>query len=144
MHNYILLIGLVVVIFFFLVDKNLLPTTLLVRKHMLSKLEKNKRINLQLQSELEELVDRNGAWSYVAFPDSEVTYKEYLDLLREKFSIEYSDSEFESLRTNRMTRGQVTDYIQKIKDQEEAALALQLDINYQKSNLLSSEIYQAS
>lgn len=144
MHNYILLIGLVVVIFFFLVDKNLLPTTLLVRKHMLSKLEKNKMINLQLQSELEELVDRNDAWSYVAFPDSEVTYKEYLDLLREKFSIEYSDSEFESLRTNRMTRGQVTDYIQKIKDQEEAALALQLDINYQKSNLLSSEIYQAS
>lgn len=144
MHNYILLIGLVVAIFFFLVDKNLLPTTLLVRKHMLSKLEKNKSMNLQLQSELEELVDRNNAWSYVAFPDSEVTYKEYLDLLREKFSIEYSATEFESLRKNKMTRKQVAEYAQKINDQQEAVEALQFDVNYQKKNLQRLNVYHAS
>lgn len=144
MHNYILLIGLVVAIFFFLVDKNLLPTTLLVRKHMLSKLEKNKNMNLQLQSELEELVDRNDAWSYVAFPDSEVTYKEYLDLLREKFSIEYSATEFESLRKNKMTRKQVVEYAQKINDQQEAVEALQFDVNYQKKNLQRLNVYHAS
>lgn len=144
MHNYILLIGLVATIFFFLVDKNLLPTTLLLRRHMLSKLENNKNKDLQLQSELEQLVDENNAWSYVAFPDSEVTYKEYLELLREKFSIEYSDSEFESLRTNRMTRRQMADYIQKIKNQEEAAQALRMDVNYQKSNLQSLSICRAS
>jgi predicted O-linked N-acetylglucosamine transferase (SPINDLY family) len=144
MHNYILLIGLVATIFFFLVDKNLLPATLLARRHMLSKLENNKSKDLQLQSELEQLIDENNAWSYVAFPDSEVTYKEYLELLREKFSIEYSDSEFQSLRTNRMSRGQMADYIQKIKNQEEAALALQMDVNYQKRNLQSLRVYQAS
>lgn len=144
MHNYLLLIGLVVAIFFFLVDKNLLPTTLLVRKHMLSKLEKNKSMNLQLQSELEELVDRNNAWSYVAFPDSEVTYKEYLDLLREKFSIEYSATEFESLRKNKMTRKQVAEYAQKINDQQEAVEALQFDVNYQKKNLQRLNVYHAS
>lgn len=144
MHNYILLIGLMATVFFFLVDKNLLPTTLLVRKHMLSKLERNKSKNLQLQAELEELVDQNNAWSYVAFPDSEVTYKEYLDLLHEKFSIEYSASEFESLRKKRMTRKQVADYAQKINDQEEAVEVLQFDVNYQKKYLQRLNVFRAS
>ncbi|MNK22903.1 hypothetical protein D3C87_411850 [compost metagenome] len=135
MHNYILLAGLTLAIFFFLMDKNLLPTTLLARKYMLSKLEKNKIRDKQLQEELQELINQNDAWSYLAFPDSEVTYKEYMELLEEKYSIEYADAEFESLRTKKMSRRQMHDYIEKIRSQEEAALALKADVDYQKRNL---------
>lgn len=135
MHNYILLAGLTLAIFFFLMDKNLLPTTLLARKYMLSKLEKNKIRDKQLQEELQELINKNDAWSYLAFPDSEVTYKEYMELLEEKYSIEYADTEFEWLRTKKMSRRQMHDYIEKIRSQEEAALALKADVDYQKRNL---------
>lgn len=144
MHNHISLIGLAAAVVFFLMDKNLLPLTLLVRRHLLTKLERNKSKDLQLQSELEQMVHENDAWSYIAFPDSEVTYKEYLDLLREKFSIEYSDSEFKSLRTRKMSRKEVAEYIQKIKDQEEAAQALEDDVNYQKRNLQALNMCHAS
>lgn len=135
MHTYTLLIGLTLAIFFFLLDKNLLPSTLIVRKYMLSKLEKNKTRDKELREQLYKLINENDAWSYVAFPDSEVTYREYMELLEEKYSIEYADAEFESLRSKKMSRRQMHDYIEKMKNQEEAALALKQDVDYQKRNL---------
>lgn len=144
MHNYILILGLIAAIFFFLIDKNLLPATVITRKYMLSRLQKNKNKEKELQLELEQLIDRNDAWSSLAFPDSEVTYKEYMELLKEKFSIEYADTEFEVLRSKRMSRKQVAEYLEKIKNQEEAAVALQVDVDYQKMNLQALNVAQAS
>lgn len=135
MHTYILLTGLTLAIFFFLIDKNLLPSTIFVRRHILSKLEKNRLRDKELREQLHELINENDAWSYVAFPDSEVTYKEYMELLEEKYSIEYADAEFESLRSKKLSRRQMHDYIEKIKNQEEATQALKADVDYQKRNL---------
>ena len=134
MYTFLLLTGLLTTILFFLIDKNMLPGTFIDRKHIVAKLEKNKMRELQLQEEFENLVATYGAWSHNAFPDSDVTYSEYIALLKEKSSIEYSDTEFQKLKT-KLKRNQVWDYIERIRNQEESVIALQADLDYQKKNL---------
>jgi lipopolysaccharide export LptBFGC system permease protein LptF len=130
-----LITGLITAILFFLIDKNLLPDTIIARKSILHKLENNKQKELQLQAELESIVAIHDAWSFTAFPDSDVTFAEYIGLLKEKSSIEYSESEFEKLKKGDLNRKELVEYSYRLKNQEEAAVALQADIDFQKENL---------
>ncbi|MCO6147446.1 hypothetical protein [Flavobacterium sp. NRK1] len=144
MNALLLTIGLLMAVFFFLIDKNMLPGALVARKTIISQLEKNKKKEMQLQAEFEDLVNENHAWSYAAFPDSDITYAEYIELLKEKASIEYADSEFEKLKSKKLLKEQLYDYIERIKDQEEAMLALQADLDYQRRNFGMQGIATAS
>lgn len=134
--NTLLIIGLFTMLVFFLIDKNILPGSIIDRKHIAAKLEKNKKRELQLQAEFEALISTYGLSSENVFPDSDITYSEYIDLLKEKASIEYSDTEFEKLKT-KLKRNQVNEYIERIRNQEESVIAFQADIDYQKKNLQS-------
>lgn len=143
MHTFLLTLGFFTTMIFFMIDKNIMPGTSFARRHMLSKFEKNMKRELQLQAEFENLINTYQAWSHNAFPDTDVTYSEYIALLKEKSSIEYSDSEFEKLKS-KLKRKQVRDYIEKIKNQEEAVIALQADLDCQKKNLQSLNVANAS
>ena len=143
MYTILLIIGLFAAILFFLIDKSILPGSVIDRKHIAAKLEKNKKRNLQLQAEFESLIAAYGAWSHKAFPGSDVTYSEYIALLKEKSSIEYADTVFEKVNA-KLERNQVCDYIEKIRNQEESVVALQADLAYQKRNLQSLNIASAS
>jgi|GEM_PF-2224938 len=134
MHTYLLIFGLFTAILFFLIDKNLLPGTIIARKTILNKLRNNKKRELQLYKELEELVSAHQAWSFTAFPDSDITYAEYLELLKEKSDLEYSEYEFEKVRSGELNKKQLSDYIYMIENQEEAVAALEADIDFQKTN----------
>ena len=128
----ILIFGMGSIILFYLIDKNHFPATGVAKKYLISRLEDNKKKELLLQAELEALIRQNEAWMLNAFPGSDITYAEYIETVKEKHSIEYSDSEFESLRTKRMVMGQVMEYLDKIKSQQEAIAALEADVEYQK------------
>ncbi len=144
MNTLLLIIGFLMAVFFFFVDKNVLPGAFIARKTIISQLEKNKKMELQLQAEFEELINAHQAWSFTAFPNSDITYAEYIELLKEKASIEYADSEFEKLKSTKLLREQLYDYIERIKDQEEAMAALQADLDFQKINFGMLNIIAAS
>lgn len=144
MHNYILFIGLMAAFMFFLIDKNLLPGTLIAKKQILEKLASNKQRDIELRTAFENLVSLNSAWSLIAFPDSDVTYAEYIDLLNEKASMEYADLEFENLRSRRLNRRETADYLEKIKGQEDALQALQADLNFQNKQFRQVTLLSAS
>lgn len=143
MHTFLLISGLFITMFFFLLDKNLLPGTLIARKHIIDQLRKNKQKELQLESEFENLIASYKAWSYNAFPESDITYSEYIALLKEKSSIEYSDAEFEKIKSG-LKRDEVSDFMEKIKNQEEAVIALQANLDWLKKNMQSVTIANAS
>ena len=127
-----LIFGMGSIILFYLIDKNHLPATGVAKRYLLSRLEDNKKKELKLQAELETLIRQNEAWMLNAFPECDITYAEYIETVKEKHSIEYSDSEFESLRNKRLVMGQVMEYLDKIKSQQEAIAALEIDVEYQK------------
>lgn len=143
MHTFLLTTGFFSILLFFLIDKNILPGTFVTRKHILDRLKRNKQKELQLQTEFEHLVNTYNAWSFNAFPDSDVTYSEYIELLKEKSNIEYSDAEFEKLNSS-LKRQQLFDYLEKIKNQEESVMALQANIACQKKNLQRLSVANAS
>jgi hypothetical protein len=143
MTSILLMAGFFVTMLFFLIDKNIIPGTSLARKHILKRLERNKIREHQLQAEFENLVNSYSAWSFNAFPYSDVTYKEYIALLKEKSNIEYADAEFEKINS-KLKRQQVYEYLEKIKNQEEAVIAFQKDLASQKKNLQSLSMASAS
>lgn len=144
MQNYILLIGLMAAFIFFLIDKNLLPGTLIAKKQIVQRFENNKEKDIQLRVEFENIVSRYNAWSLNAFPDSDVTYEEYIDLLNQKSGMEYADAEFESLKSKRLNSRETADYLEKIKGQEDALDALKADLIYQKKNFKRIALMTAS
>lgn len=143
MHTFFIVLGLFTAILFFLIDKNMHTGVLPGKKNILKRFEKNKEKEQQLQAEFEHLVQSYEAWSQKAFPHLDVTYSEYLELLKEKSSIEYSDTEFEKLRSGLKSQ-QIVDYAEKIKNQEEAVIAFQAHLNCQKKKLQSLNIANAS
>ncbi|MHA3787556.1 hypothetical protein ACX0HA_05035 [Flavobacterium hauense] len=143
MHTFLLLVGFFTTMLFFLIDNNMLPGITIAQKYIITKLEKNKRKELELQLEFEKLINSYQAWSLKAFPDEDITYREYIELLKEKSSIEYSDAEFSRLKS-KLKKNQLLDYIDKIKNQEEAVIALQANIACQKKNLQLLTVAKAS
>jgi hypothetical protein len=131
----LLIIGFTITIMFYIMDNAILPSVGISRKCIVLKLENNKNRDLKLLEEIEEMIIDNQAWSLNAFPDSDVTYEEYIDALKEKYSIEYSDAEFKRLKSGSLSRRSIKEYIYKIKNQEEAITAFQMDLEYQKSTL---------
>lgn len=144
MHNIILIIGLIAAFIFFLIDKNLLPGTLIAKRQMVEKFEHNKKKDMELRSKFQDLVSKYNAWSYIAFPDSDVTYEEYIDLLNEKSAMEYADSELSTLKSLRLNRRETADYLEKIKGQEDALNALKADLAFQKKNFKLIALMSAS
>jgi len=144
MHNYILFIGLMSAFLFFLIDKNLLPGTLIAKRQILERFERNKRKDTELRRDFESLVSRYNAWLLLAFPDSDVTYAEYIDLLNEKSGMEYADAEFQNLKVRRLNRRETADYHEKLNSQEDALEALQADLKFQKKNLKMIGLLSAS
>lgn len=139
----LLMAGFFITMLFFLIDKNFLPVTSIARKHIANRLERNKARNLRLQNEFENLVNSYGAWSFNAFPYNDVTYREYIALLKEKSNIEYADAEFEKINS-KLKRQQIYEYLEKINNQEEAVIAFQKDLARQKKNLQSLSIASVS
>lgn len=144
MQNYILIVGLMAAFTFFLIDKNLLPGTLIAKKQIMQRFQINKQKDAQLRSEFEDIVSLYNAWTLNAFPDNDVTYEEYLDLLNQKSTMEYAEIEFEALRSRRLNRRETSDYIEKIKGQEDAIDALKADLVFQKKNFKVITLMAAS
>lgn len=136
-------IGLGVVILFYLMENNLIANGI-IRKRILARLSDNKSRGLGLLQELEQLVQHNNAWAATAFTGSDITYGEYIEILREKYDIEYADSEFEKLRGRRLAPRDIRDYYEKISSQEEAIGAFGADVAHRKTNLLTGMSLQAS
>ena len=74
----IIIFGMGSIILFYLIDKNHFPATGVAKKYLISRLEDNKKKELMLQDELEALIRQNEAWMLNAFPESDITYAEYI------------------------------------------------------------------
>lgn len=119
----------------FYVDKHLHSNTIATRKHLLTKFVDIRQKNLKLQQELEELIATHDAWGTNAFTDTDTNFIDYLETLKEKIEIEYSDIEYIKLKKLSLTKDIISEYIEKFKYHNDVLIALRQELNQQKDRL---------
>lgn len=117
------------------VNKYVHQRVLATRAHLLRKFKEIKAKNIKLQEELEELIIKYDAWGKTAFTDTDTNFVEYLDVLREKLEIEFSDSEYAKLSKMPLEREEISECLEKFRYHQDVLIALRHDLNMQRAML---------
>ncbi len=110
------------------------------RKAAVLKFRENRGKSLLFYKGVETYVAENNAWAYNAFADTDVTFSEFIEALKEKHSIEYSDMEEYKLAKNRMTRTQMDDYMERMEYQQEFITAMEATLQYKNISFVKQAI----
>lgn len=110
------------------------------RKRAIIMFRENRESSIKFYTDLQSYVADNNIWSYNAFDDTDITFSEFIETLKEKHDIEYSDKEEIILVKSKFTRFQLEDYLERLEYQKEyiAAVATTLqykNINFEKQNI---------
>lgn len=89
------------------------------KKYLLTKFTHNKAIIYRITQDMRKLLLETNAWNSTLFKDDNTTYREYLEVLEDKYEVEYSDSQFKALKKKRLSSHELTEYIQKLVIQED-------------------------
>ncbi|MFL9843283.1 hypothetical protein [Flavobacterium rhizosphaerae] len=133
--------GVLIPIIFYLVDKYLNASTRAAKKYLIYKWLENKKINKKLQNTIYEFAMKYDGWNYKSFTDSNLTYKDFYNNLKEKYDLEYSDVAYSVLKKMKLTKYQIDEFIAKLKIQEDNLNLLQNSIDviikkYEQENTL--------
>lgn len=109
------------------------------RKRIISKFEDIKSKNSILQQELEELITTHNAWERTAFTEIDTNFIEYLELLREKLNIEFSDSEYDKIVKMRLEPSAVREWMEKFRYHNDVLIELRKDLYQQQRRLERQE-----
>lgn len=104
-----------------------------IKNYALAKFREKRKENLKFYNELREFVNENEVGSQPAFIDSDITYSEILDVLNEKLTIVYSDTQVQKLLYGRLSKKQVADYVEAMSHQQEAIDELKEKLNCKKA-----------
>ena len=119
----------------FVIDKYIHQRTFAGRAHLLSKFNEIRIKNLKLQEEIMALMSAYNASGKALFADKDPNFEEYLELLQEKLSIEFSDVEYSKLEKIALSKEIISDYMEKFRYQQDVIISLRQDINFYKNRL---------
>jgi hypothetical protein len=115
---------------FFMMDKYIHNQTITTRKQLLYKFREVKGKSIKLYDDIQHLVS--------IYPEEYQSYyesSEYLDLIKEKIDIEYSDAEYLKLKKIKLTKAIIKEYSERFKYHQDALIALRNDYNRHLSGL---------
>lgn len=99
------------------------------KKYLLSKFSHNKSIIHGITVDMRKLLVETNAWNSILFKDSNTTYREYLEVLEEKYDVEYSNSQFNALKKKRLSSHEIIEYTQKLKIQEDSLNEMRINLD---------------
>lgn len=99
------------------------------KKYLITKFSHNKAIIHKIILDMRKLLLETNAWNSILFQDTNITYREYLEVLEEKYEVEYSDIEFKALKKKRLSSHELTEYTQKIIIQEDSLNEMRINLD---------------
>ena len=100
------------------------------RETAVLKFRENREKSMRFYKSVEEYVTEYNVWGYNAFEDTDVTFAEFIEVLKEKHNIEYSNLEESKLAKSRMTRSQMEDCLERMEYQQEFIAAMHATLLY--------------
>ncbi|MEQ6119677.1 hypothetical protein [Reichenbachiella sp. MALMAid0571] len=122
--------GIVIPIVLFLLSKDYFGQKFRQKKYLLSKFLENKQKIEHFTTSLEHLLQTNNSPESKIFPNSDITYLEYLNVMKLKYESEYSSLQYSLLKKKKLSKLELQEYIEKLKIQEDSLnkLILNLDL----------------
>lgn len=117
------------------VNKFVYQRTLTTRSHLLTKFLEIKEKNIAFREELEELIVKYDAWGKTAFTDTDTNFVEYLEIVREKIEIEFSESEYTKLSRLPLDKVSIAECRDKLRYHRDVLKALRKGLNLQREML---------
>jgi len=99
------------------------------KKYVLIKFNHNKTIIYGIIRDMRKLLLETNAWNSILLKDTNTTYREYLEVLEERYEIEYSDLEFRALKKKKLSIHQLTEYVEKLKIQEDSLNQMRINLD---------------
>lgn len=129
MESIALFIGLVLIVvlvyvFFFRKTKN----TKDKNSYYLKRFLRNREQSLKHINQVEVLAEENKAWDKRAFSDRDLTFSQYLEALKSKYSEDYSANSYKILNKNKLNYAQKQEYTKKLIEQSEELYLMEVDL----------------
>ena len=120
----LLLVIVLVYIFFFRKSKEAREK----KSYYLKRFLRNKEQSLKHIHQVEALAIENNCWDKKAFTDKDVTFRDYLELLKNKYDKDYSEISYQVLKRNKLTQSQKQEYTKKLIEQSEDLYLMEVDL----------------
>lgn len=130
LENWIAIAAIIVTVLIFVLTYSLNKKTRSKKRYFLEKFQENKSIIKQFIKDLEHFLMINSAWKSKAFPDNEMTYLEFLKLMKSNYEKEYSDLQYKALKKKKLSELQLDDYTKKLEQQQENLNKLRMDLQH--------------
>lgn len=101
---------------------------MLNRNELIAKYERNLYLITEFKIVYQSFLDKTKTWDKIAFPDSNITNRQYLEVLNQVSEQEYSEQQHQAIKTVSIHDDAIKDYI------------INLEIQYKNLNALFDEI----
>lgn len=108
--------------------------------YAISKFKYSRKKNLEFYNALMEYVKANDIAHITAFEDSDISYGEIIEVLEEKFTIEFSEIQLSKLINSRFSDAEINDFIDRMQQHEEIMVALKHNFKHKDINYCDSMI----
>lgn len=99
------------------------------RNHLLILFKANQRLSKKIQEELEKFIEEFNASNAIAFPERNITYGTWLELMSEEYKSYLSDERYDSVRKMKVSKPALLSMIDSLNKQNEALRLLEIDMN---------------
>jgi len=98
------------------------------KKHMLDLFKSNKNLSLRIQKELSELIEKHNCHNSIAFPERNLTYKVYLEMITEEHINRLSDDMYDNLKNSKLSKPSVATHINSLSTQNDNLILMEIDL----------------
>lgn len=99
------------------------------RNHLLILFKANQRLSKKIQEELEKFIEEFNASNAIAFPERNITYGTWLELMSEEYKSNLSDELYDSVRKMKISKPALLSMTDSLNKQNEALRLLEIDMN---------------
>lgn len=88
----------------------------------------NQTLSLSIQKNLSEFIDKYNAYDAIAFPERNITFGHFLEQMKSEFNTSLSENLFFELKKSKLSKIELTSYIDSSNKQNEALRLLDTDL----------------
>lgn len=103
------------------------------RQQLINLYERNMNLVFNFRNDYKDYLSKTNNWNQPSFPDSNITHKQYFDEFEKVSKKEYSDDQYNAIKTVEIPESLLDQYIAGINQQYESLSLIYEDLK-RKSN----------
>lgn len=102
-------------------------------QEFIKQFEKNRNLIFQFRKDYEEYLTKSNNWKKSAFSDATITHQQYFDELVRISNVEYSEEQYNAIKTVEIDERMLIQYINNLKQQYDNLALIYKDLKSKTS-----------